>query len=129
MYRQKKARYFNYKSQHGRNKNICRQNQYRHQRFRKTGKNAKVLNTEVVMAITLLHHNELKDLESKMFDHNITSFEKEKLFEARKNEFFNKLQFSYNDYVTYITEHSTEINEYIISHPEITNYLATENRG
>lgn len=92
-------------------------------------KNAKVLNAEVVMAITLLHHNELKDLESKMFDHNINAYEKEKLFESRKNAFFNKLQFSYDDYVAYITEHSTEINEYIISHPEITNYLATENRG
>ena len=92
-------------------------------------KNAKVLNAEVVMAITLLHHNELKDLESKMFDHNINAYEKEKLFESRKNDFFNKLQFSYDDYVTYITEHSDEINEYIISHPEITDYLATENRG
>lgn len=92
-------------------------------------KQAKTLNTEVVIAITILHHNELKDIESKMFDHNITAYEKEALFENRKNAFFNKLQFSYDDYVTYITEHSDEINEYIISHPEITDYLATENRG
>ena len=92
-------------------------------------KQAKTLNTEVVIAITILHHNELKDIESKMFDHNITAYEKEALFESRKNAFFNKLQFSYDDYVAYITEHSDEINEYIISHPEITDYLATENRG
>ena len=92
-------------------------------------KQAKTLNTEVVIAITILHHNELKDIESKMFDHNITAYEKEALFENRKNDFFNKLQFSYDDYVAYITEHSDEINEYIISHPEITDYLATENRG
>jgi SepF-like predicted cell division protein (DUF552 family) len=92
-------------------------------------KQAKTLNTQVVMAITILHHNELKDLENKMFDHDINAYEKEKLFESRKNAFFNKLQFSYDDYVAYITEHSDEINEYIISHPEITDYLATENRG
>ena len=92
-------------------------------------KHAKTLNTQVVMAITILHHNELKDLENKMFDHDINAYEKEKLFESRKNAFFNKLQFSYDDYVAYITEHSDEINEYIISHPEITDYLATENRG
>ena len=92
-------------------------------------KHAKTLNTQVVMAITILHHNELKDLENKMFDHDINAYEKEKLFESRKNEFFNKLQFSYDDYVAYITEHSDEINEYIISHQEITDYLATENRG
>ena len=92
-------------------------------------KQAKTLNTQVVMAITILHHNELKDIESKMFDHDINAYEKEKLFESRKNAFFNKLQFSYDDYVAYITEHSDEINEYIISHPEITDYLATENRG
>ena len=92
-------------------------------------KQAKTLNTQVVMAITILHHNELKDLENKMFDHDINAYEKEKLFESRKNAFFNKLQFSYDEYVTYITEHSDEINEYIISHPEITDYLATENRG
>jgi phosphoglycerol transferase MdoB-like AlkP superfamily enzyme len=92
-------------------------------------KHAKTLNTQVVMAITILHHNELKDLENKMFDHDINAYEKEKLFESRKNAFFNKLQFSYDDYVAYITEHSGEINEYIISHPEITDYLATENRG
>ena len=92
-------------------------------------KQAKTLNTEVVIAITILHHNELKDLENKMFDHDITAYEKEKLFESRKNEFFNKLQFSYDDYVAYITEHSGEINEYIASHSEIMNYLRTENRG
>ncbi len=92
-------------------------------------KQAKTLNTEVVIAITVLHHNELKDLESKMFDHNISAYEKEKLFEARKNEFFNKLQFSYDEYTAYIAEHSAQINDYIASHPEIMDYLRTENRG
>lgn len=92
-------------------------------------KQAKALNTEVVIAITILHHNELKDLGSKMFDHNINAYEKEKLFEARKNEFFDKLQFSYNEYTAYIAEHSAQINNYITSHPEIMDYLRTENRG
>ena len=92
-------------------------------------KQAKTLNTQVVMAITILHHNELKDLENKMFDHDINAYEKEKLFENRKNDFFNKLQFSYDEYTAYIAEHSSEINEYIASHSEIMDYLRTENRG
>lgn len=92
-------------------------------------KQAKSLNTEVVIAITVLHHNELKDLENKMFDHSISAYEKEKLFESRKNDFFNKLQFSYNEYTAYIAQHSAEINDYIASHPEIMDYLRTENRG
>lgn len=92
-------------------------------------KQAKTLNTEVVIAITILHHNDLKDLGSKMFDHNINAYEKEKLFETRKNEFFDKLQFSYNEYTAYIADHSAQINDYIASHPEIMDYLRTENRG
>lgn len=92
-------------------------------------KQAKTLNAEVVIAITVLHHNELKDLDSKMFDHNINAYEKEKLFEARKNEFFDKLQFSYDEYTAYIAAHSVQINDYIASHPEIMDYLRTENRG
>lgn len=92
-------------------------------------KQAKALDTEVVIAITVLHHNDLKDLESKMFDHNISSHEKEKLFEDRKNEFFGKLQFSYDEYTAYIVQHSAQINDYIASHPQIMDYLRTENRG
>lgn len=99
------------------------------EKLRDTVKNARKLNGEIVVAITVLHRDYISNLENQMFDHNTSRSQKEKIFEEQKNLFFNTLPFSYEEYTKYIEEHPDEVNAYIVQHPELLDYLSTENKG
>lgn len=96
-------------------------------KYEKILEDAKILTPEVAIAITLLHHQYIRDLETTIFDKNISDVDKEVIFEAKKVEFFTPLRFSYEEYTDYVTTNNVAVNEYLARHPEIVKLLTLEN--
>lgn len=83
--------------------------------------NADKLTPEVFFAITILHRQYIEELEAGVVD--TPNAAQTAIFEQKKNEFFNNLKISYEEYMGYYEKNSAEMNRYIQNHPEIMEYL------
>jgi hypothetical protein len=83
------------------------------------------MSTEIFIAIAVYHKYYTSSYEEQTKGMN--DEEKSKFYEGKKVEFFKTIKYSEKEYNDYMQKNSNEINEYIINHPEITEYLTSNN--
>ena len=87
--------------------------------------NAKTMDVEVFFAISVLHSRYIKSLDKEAAA--LSTEQREKFYTEKKNEFFKTMKFSESQYNDFMTNHVSELNNYINQYPEITQYLTTDN--
>ncbi len=87
--------------------------------------NSKKLDIDVFFAISVLH----KQYTLQLVDtaKNLPEEEQKSFFDSKKKEFFKSIKYSEQDYDKFMETHIDEMNDYIINHKVIADYLNSEN--
>jgi hypothetical protein len=83
------------------------------------------MNTEIFVAIAIYHKYYTSSFEDQT--KNMSDDEKSRFYEGKKAEFFKTIKYPEKEYNDFMQKNSNEINEYIVNHPEITEYLTGNN--
>lgn len=88
-------------------------------------KESSTLNTEVFFAIAVLSKRYILQFENTTSD--MTEEKQQKFYEEKKNEFFNSIKFSENEYNNFMQNYPEKLIEFQNDHPAIMDYLTTIN--
>lgn len=87
--------------------------------------NSKKIDVDIFFAISVLHKKYISDFVEETKD--MTEEEQKSFFQEKKNDFFNSIPYSENQYNDFLYNNQKAMNDYINHHPNIAKYLTTIN--
>ena len=86
---------------------------------------SKSMDVEVFFAISVLHRKYILSFEDEAA--KLPESQRAQFYETKRKAFFETVKYSEKQYNDFVTNHTSELNNYINQFPDIAQYLTTTN--